>query len=110
MVTLSILIALIGFYMLYSTSKRAKLTLQYDFQKWVIENQKNSKIIGLTLLIVSAILSMFFLGFGAGLFSFLVVIMTIGSLVVLISPLRFFNLSTLIIIAIVCFGVEFLIP
>ena len=109
MVSLSVTLALIGFYMLYSTSKRAKLIFQYDFQKWITENQKSGKIIGLNLLIVSLLLSIFSLGFGSGIFSFLVIIMTMGSLVVLISPLRFFNLSALFVIAIVCFGVEFLI-
>ena len=109
MVSLSVTLALIGFYMLYSTSKRAKLILQYDFQKWIIENQKNGKIIGLSLLIVSLLLSILSLGFGSGIFSFLVILMTMASLVVLISPLRFFNLSALFVIAIVCFGVEFLI-
>lgn len=109
MLTLTVLLALIGFYMLYSTSKRAKLVLQYNFQKWITKNQKNGKIIGLSLLVISLLTSIFSLGFGAGFFSFLVILMTIGSLVVLISPLRFFNLPTLTIIAIISFGVEFLI-
>ena len=109
MVSLSVILALIGFYMLYSTSKRAKLILQYDFQKWITENQKSGKIIGLSLIIVSLLISILSLGFGSGIFSFLVILMTMGSLVVLISPLRFFNLSALLVIAIVCFGVEFLI-
>lgn len=110
MVSLSIILALIGFYMLYSTSKRAKLILQYNFQKWTNKNPQNGKIIGLTLLCISLIISMLSLGWAAGFFSFLVVTMTIASLVVLVSPLRFFNLSTLLIITVLCLGAEFFIP
>jgi hypothetical protein len=109
MVSLSIILALVGFYMLYSTSKRAKLILQYNFQKWITKNPKKGKTIGLSLLIFSLLINILSVGFGSGIFSFLVIIMTMGSLVVLISPIRFFNISALLIIAIVCLGVEFLI-
>ena len=109
MVSLSVTLALIGFYMLYSTSKRAKLILQYSFQKWITKNPKNGKFSGLVLLSISLMISVLSLGLGSGIFSFLVILMTMASLVVLISPLRFFNLSALFVIAIVCFGVEFLI-
>ncbi len=95
--------------MLYSTSKRAKLILQYSFQKWIAKNPKKGNTIGLSLLLFSLLINILSVGFGSGIFSSLVNIMTMGSLVVLISPLRFFNISALLIIAIVCFGVEFLI-
>lgn len=109
MTTLSVTLSLIGFYMLYSGSKRAKLVLQYDFQKWLTENPKIGKFAGLVLLFISLITSVLSLGIGSGIFSFLVILMTMASLIVLISPLRFFNISALLVIAMVCYGVEFLI-
>lgn len=96
--------------MLYSTSKRAKLILQYSFQKWITKNPKNGKFSGLVLLSISLMISVLSLGLGSGIFSFIVIIMTIASLVVLISPLHFFNFSKLLIIATIHFGVEFFIP
>lgn len=106
MITITCSIALLGFYILYSTSRRAELVLKYRFQKWVNENKKIGKPLGIGLLFISLLFSIAILGFGAGVFSFLVILMTSGSLVVLLSPLRFFNLSTVMIITIVCFIVE----
>ncbi|MFB9051611.1 hypothetical protein ACFFVB_00840 [Formosa undariae] len=106
MITLASSFALLGFYMLYSTSKRAPLTLELGFQKKINENIKISKYSAGFLLLLSLILCVIDLGTGAGVFSFLVVLMTVGSLIVLVAPLRFIKLSTLIIITILSFGIE----
>ncbi|MEH6657339.1 DUF3325 family protein [Leeuwenhoekiella marinoflava] len=109
MITIASSLALLGFYMVYSTSKRAKLALEYKLQKWAKENEHIGKFLGIGLLLISLICSITALGIGAGVFSFLVIVMTSGSLVVLLSPLRFFNLPILMISIVLCFGIEIIL-
>ena len=106
MITLISSLSLLGFYMFYSTSKRAPLTHKFRFQKWLNNNVKISKYIATCIFLISLIFCIFFLGLGAGIFSFIVILMTVGSLVVLIMPLRFINLSTVLILTILSFGIE----
>tara|TARA_R110002167_G_scaffold360062_2_gene577428 strand:- start:1854 stop:2186 length:333 start_codon:yes stop_codon:yes gene_type:complete len=106
MTTITISLALLGFYILYSTSKRAELTLTYKLQQWARQNHQKGKYLGLGLLFMSLMFSIATLGISSGVFSFLVILMTVGSLIVLIAPLRFFNLSALLIIGLLCFGIE----
>ncbi len=110
MITLICSLALLGFYMLYSTSKRAELSLHYKLQQWIKGHGQIGKGMGTGLLLASFTISILYLGWGVGIFSFIVITITVGSLVVLLSPLRFFNLSTLIIGVLLSFGIEFFLP
>lgn len=109
MITIASSLALLGFYMVYSTSKRAKLALEYKLQKWVKENEQIGKFSGIGFVLISLICSITALGFGAGVFSFLVIVMTSCSLVVLVSPLRFCKLPVLIVSIVLCFGIEIIL-
>jgi len=106
MVTLATSFSFFGFYMLYSTSKRAPLQLELKLQKQINENEKISTYCAVFLLIVSLLLCIADLGIGAGAFSFLLILMTVGSLIVLVAPLRFFKLSTIILITMLSLGIE----
>lgn len=109
MITLIICLALVGFFILYSTSNRAELTLQYKLQTWVRAHNNLGTYFGVVLLVFSLILAIVYLGTGAGTFAFLIILMTTASLVVLIAPLRFIKLFTLIILILLSFGVEILL-
>ncbi|AUC84608.1 hypothetical protein CW731_04510 [Polaribacter sp. ALD11] len=106
MLTLTCCIAFLGFYLLYSTSKRAELTLQYKLQRKSAANKKTASYFGIGLLLISLIPCLFYYGIGAGIFSYLVIVMTVGCCIVLIAPLRFFNLTKLIIITVIAFVIE----
>ncbi|QDO95253.1 hypothetical protein FNB79_15150 [Formosa sediminum] len=106
MVTLASSFSLFGFYMLYSTSKRAPLQFELQLQKRINENDKISKYCAVFLLLVSLLICIADLGIGAGAFSFLMILMTLGSLIVLVAPLRFFKLSTIVLITMLSLGIE----
>tara|TARA_R110002049_G_scaffold305515_1_gene502346 strand:+ start:120466 stop:120798 length:333 start_codon:yes stop_codon:yes gene_type:complete len=106
MITVASAVTLIGFYFLYSTSKRADLLHKLQLQKWIAKKPKQAKTIGFTLLFLGLSLTIITLGWGSGTFSFLVILMTIGSLTVLISPLRFFSITSLIVILIAMLFIE----
>ncbi|MEQ6118913.1 hypothetical protein [Reichenbachiella sp. MALMAid0571] len=87
MVLLSAFILFAGFYILYRTSKRVEFKPS-KAQRWVYNNTKLTRSVGLVLLLVSFCLLSTHYGIGAGIFMAMIVLMTIASLVIIISPLR----------------------
>lgn len=86
MTILLFLFVLIGFYSLYSTSKRAKLN-NTKVDLWLQNHTKISKLSGVSLLIAAFGLSVILYGIGAGIIVVFILLMTIGSLIVVLSPL-----------------------
>jgi hypothetical protein len=79
-------ILVLGFYLLYNTSKRA--VLQKNSMTLYIQKYSTfSKVIGLLLLLVSFSLFIFQYGIGAGIFIAVVLQMVVSSLVILLFPL-----------------------
>ncbi len=109
MITLSILFILIGFLLCYSTSKRAKPAVDFRYIKRVFKQKKNANITGLLSILFGLTCSIIILGPGAGVFSFLVILMGIASLVILLTPLNYFSLRSVSILFLVSFIIEFLI-
>ena len=95
MVTLMLLPLFFGFYLNYASSKRMKVQSYLGFETWTQKNRGLSKIIGISLLCTSLVLNGINYGLGAGSFTFLVALMTMGSLIVLLSPLKLLNLKVL---------------
>ncbi|MBO0329125.1 hypothetical protein [[Muricauda] lutisoli] len=91
MVTLISLLTFIAFYLLYGTSKKMAFVGELGSEKWAGEYKKIAQLTGLALMIFSLGLSCFYWGLGSGTFSFLVLLMTVASLVILLAPLRFLN-------------------
>lgn len=91
MTSLLCFISLLGFFLLYNTSKKADLSRSFFLERIAQENPKASKIIGLLLTATCLVGSMLYWGTGSGIFAFFVILMTVGSAVVLIAPLRYIN-------------------
>ncbi|SHI53848.1 hypothetical protein SAMN04487911_10323 [Arenibacter nanhaiticus] len=105
MVTLAICFTFIGFYLNYLTSKRAQLTNDF-LLVWAKQKPKRTKISGLLLLLLGLTCTVYCLGWTSGLLSYSVILMTFGSLIVLVSPLHFFTLKRTVILALVLFLIE----
>lgn len=87
MITLSIISCFLGFEFFYQTSKKAILSRPDKMSAWFHSNEKTANSLGGVLLLISLALTIFHLGVGAGIFAFACVLMMVGSLVVLISPI-----------------------
>lgn len=86
MILVIIAIVFLGFYALYNTSERALLnTTKVD--KCLQKHPKTSSLSGFMLIGCSFGLAMNYYGIGAGTLLTFIVLMTIGSLVVVVSPL-----------------------
>lgn len=109
MITLSVLLVFVGFFVLYLGSKRMELNFNRPIVHWVQRQEINSKGAGVALFLLAGLLSVQIWGLGAGLLFFFVQLMTIGSLIVIITPLNELNYKFLISLVVISFILEFLI-
>ncbi|MGO4772752.1 hypothetical protein ACEN2I_13910 [Flavobacterium sp. W22_SRS_FK3] len=107
MITIASLIVFLAFYTLYYTSKRAVLSYDLGFEKWMQKNPKQTKITGLFLLLSAYGFWLFSKSLGCGTLMFFIQLMAVGSLIVLLAPLKKINRSTLLIIFIIIALLEF---
>lgn len=101
MITIAICVLFLAFYTLYYTSKRASLTYKFSFEKWMRNNPIATKIIGLCLLVAAYFLWIYSMGLGSGSLFFVVALMTIGSLIVILKPLKIIPLKNIVFLFIV---------
>ncbi len=106
MLSLSIGMTALGYYCCYITSKRALLPKTNPLVTWAQSNAKTSNYLGLLLQTLGLLLCILSLGFGSGLFSFLVILMTVASAILLIGPLYLINSKHLVLLFIVALALE----
>ena len=98
MITIASLIVFLAFYTLYYTSKRATLSYDLGFEKWMKNNPKPTKITGLVLLFLAYSMWLFTQSLCCGTLMFFIQLMTIGSLIIILAPLK--KISRFAIVAI----------
>ncbi|MFB9078310.1 hypothetical protein ACFFLS_16620 [Flavobacterium procerum] len=91
MITIASLIVFLAFYTLYYTSKRAVLSYDLGFEKWMKDNPKQTKRAGLALLLIAYAFWLYTKSLGCGTLMFFIQLMTIGSLIVILAPLKKIN-------------------
>ncbi|WP_136464875.1 hypothetical protein [Flagellimonas onchidii] len=94
MITAISLLVFLAFYLFYINSKRMPSIGVFGFEKWTGKQPHLFKILGSLLLIVSAALYTSLLGIGSGTFVFFIALMMMGSLVILLVPLKVVNLKS----------------
>ena len=107
--TLIILLMLTGVLVCYYSSQRAIIIDNNNLIHWISLNRKLARIIGGTIILLSLIIAIIYMGTGSGIFGGLVILMSILSLVVLTAPLQFFKWPVLVTLLLISFIVEFLI-
>lgn len=108
MASLAFIILFTAFYMFYCTSKKATIILNFGIENWVKRNTKPAKIIGLLLLIIAISLYAHYFGIGVGILLFFIVLMTLGSLIIILSPLKLLNIKTTLLLFAALVVIEFL--
>jgi len=98
MITIASLIVFLAFYTLYYTSKRAVLSYDFGFEKWMQKNPKQTKIIGLLLLVTAYTMWLFTQSLGCGTLMFFIQLMTVGSLIIILAPLKKVNHKALLVL------------
>jgi hypothetical protein len=98
MVTFISLLIFISFYLFYGTSKKMAVIQSFGVERWIGEQVNISKLIGSALMIISLGLSCYQWGWGSGVFTFSILLMTLASLVILLAPLQLLNYRILAIV------------
>jgi hypothetical protein len=109
MVTLIVVLSLLGFYLLYNTSKKVQLSRTLFIERWAQDNSTAAKYSGLLLFIVGLVISMLSFGIGSGVFLFFVILMTVASLVVLLAPLKYMSYKSFSLLFVFSFAVELIL-
>lgn len=94
--------------MLYSTSKRMCMLISIPFEAVLQRHIKSAKIIGVCLLLLTLILNCYTFGVTSGVLFFCIGLMTFGSLIILLTPLRLLTYRSLIIFVLLSFTIEFI--
>lgn len=105
MITLIVCLTALGFMLAYYTSKRAQIP-RTPLADWSRKNGSKSNTMGVVFMILGLLGSIYQLGITSGIFSFLVILMTVGSLTVLVYPLHFIPKKVLVSIAILFLLIE----
>lgn len=98
MYTFFLLISFSGFFLLYNTSGKARLSTVGTAERWIQGNAKTAKPLGIALILVSFLLFIWKDGLGAGTISALLLLMLAAALTVVIAPLQFLKLKQIILI------------
>ena len=97
-------IIFIGFHLWYTSSAQKDMAHPLRIEKWVVGHIGASRSASAAVLILALLLCGAHWGTGAGTLTFFVVLMTLGSLVVLLAPLGLLKFRTLVPV----FGVSLL--
>lgn len=101
-----ILVTTIACLLHYSTSKRAVITNDTKVLYWLHKRDKLAKISALVLFVFGLFLAIYTLGFGAGVLTFLLLVMLLWSLIVLLTPLKFIDYKLVLVIFVLAIILE----
>lgn len=109
MISLALLTLFIAFYVFYNTSEKTIKQTTFGFETWINEYQNKGRILALILLLISLVLSYISFGFGAGIILFFAYLMTFGSLIVILNPLKILKLKSIVILFMFSLCIEFFV-
>lgn len=107
--TLIILLSCLGFFMLYHTSKRAKLSTAGKLEQWLQRYPQNAKRTGVLLVLVSMIAFVYLDGLGVGLFAGVLLLMASAAYTVAIAPLYYLRFKHIAVVALGSLFIELIL-
>lgn len=106
MITFISLIVFSAFYTLYHTSAKVHLSNHFQLERWIHENINPARLIGISLLCIAYLTLFMIKDAVATTLLFLIQVMTIGGLVVILTPLKIITYRFLLITIVVAFFFE----
>lgn len=97
--TLIILLSCFGFFMLYNTSKRAKLSAAGRLEQLLQRYPRNAKRTGVLLVLISMVAFVYLDGLGVGLFAGVLLLMASAAYIVAIAPLYYLRFKHIAVVA-----------
>lgn len=93
MFSLSIYLAFLGFWFCYQTSGKAILNAPNRIEVLARRNTGKARALGSLLLVSGMLVSIGVLGFGSGIFAYLLILTSVTSVVIILAPLGLLNLA-----------------
>ncbi|AUC14937.1 hypothetical protein BTO06_07200 [Tenacibaculum sp. SZ-18] len=109
MITLITLTNLVACYAFYNTSKRALLNRTTFLGYWFQSNNKISKFVGITLILIGMLLSVLYLGVTSGILFFLILFITVLSLLIIVIPMKIVNIDKILLLLLLGIFTEIII-
>lgn len=106
MITLILILSFTGFYLGYATTKRQKVPVHLYIENWCQQKSKAANSLGYVLLLFACSLTIYQFGWGSGIFTFTIILMTIASLVILLQPLHLITDKTILPTILILFLME----
>lgn len=106
MISFTLIILLLGCFIVYLTSSEVSIETNIFYKKWIHEQPKIAKIIGLTLLIIGLFTSISFFGRTSGILCWLFLVTLIMSLLIILFPLKKISIKHLSLFLIIVFLIE----
>ncbi|MBX2921135.1 MAG: hypothetical protein KF746_03000 [Chitinophagaceae bacterium] len=106
--TISVICSFLGFFMLYNTSRKAKLSAKGPFEKWLQQHRAAAKATGVLLVVISFVMLSLKDGLGVGMLTAFLLLMAAASLIIIIAPFQYLRLKYIIALAGASFILEFL--
>lgn len=91
MLSIAVLFVFLGFFAWYNTSRRVRFQSPSAVEKWLQNHRKYSKIMAFVCLSVAYFVLTTQHGWGGGVFVWLVLFMTLASLITILNPLQLLN-------------------
>ncbi|SFR65319.1 hypothetical protein SAMN04488010_1599 [Maribacter stanieri] len=107
MITIILLLTFTGFYTCYATTKRQKVPINLKIETWCLKKSTQANAIGSILIFIACALSIYKFGWGSGIFTYLIFLMTVASLIILLQPLHLITYKTISLTLLLIFLMEF---
>ncbi|WP_421874069.1 hypothetical protein [Marinoscillum sp.] len=108
MISLSTYLTFLGFWGCYQTSTKADLAPPNKLEQFVRSDARVGNVIGLGFLLIGLVGFVLVFGLGSGLFAYLVLLSSVGSLVILLAPMGYISLRSASMVCTVSFLLEML--
>lgn len=108
LITLAMTCCGLGFFMLYNTSKKVRFSESDKFGRWLQQHSAMATSLGLLFIAVSFLILIFQLGLGVGILTAFLLLMTSAALIIVIAPLRYLKIQSIIALVLICVLLEIL--
>lgn len=106
--TISVLCCFLGFFMLYNTSKKAKLSTKGLFENWLQLNKPTAKAVGISLIALPFVILPVKDGAGVGTLTAILLLMTAAGLIIVIAPFHYVRFKHVAVLTVAGLLLEFL--
>ena len=109
MFSIALILVLVGFFVLYAGSRKARFVPNGPVGKWASTYPVPARSTGIVLVLTAFILLIWNDGVAVGLFKAMLLLMTIACIMVSVAPLRYFNTWHIALIVLISLFLELII-